>query len=65
MGEALAMRHGSARSKGQTVKECGVEELRRRYAEVKRYSDLEKTARNYKAQTAVGCDGFHPKVPWI
>ena len=26
-------------------------------------SDLEKTTRNYKAQTAVGCDGFHPKVP--
>ena len=26
-------------------------------------SDLEKAARNYKAKTGVGCDGFHPKVP--
>ena len=25
-------------------------------------SDLEKVARNYKAKTGVGCDGFHPKV---
>ena len=25
--------------------------------------DLEKTARNYKANTGVGCDGFHPTVP--
>ena len=25
-------------------------------------SDLEKAARNYKAKTEVGCDGFHPKV---
>ena len=26
-------------------------------------SDLEKAARNYKAKTGIGGDGFHPKVP--
>ena len=24
-------------------------------------SDLEKAARNYKAKTGIGCDGFHPQ----
>ena len=26
--------------------------------------DLEKALRLYKTMTGVGCDGFHPKVPW-
>ena len=26
--------------------------------------DLEKTSRMYKANTGVGCDGFHPQSPW-
>ena len=25
--------------------------------------DLDKASRSYKAETGVGCDGFHPKVP--
>ena len=35
-GEAMAMRHGSARSEGHSVKELGVEEFGGRCAEVTR-----------------------------
>ena len=40
-----------------------VEEFGVRMPRSKKESDLEKAARNYKAKTGVGCDGFHPKVP--
>ena len=42
------------------------EELRRWEEALSRLKegDLAKSWRMYKAKTGVGCDGFHPKVPW-
>ena len=31
----------------------------------KKKTDLRKTARNCKAETGVGCDGFDPKVSLV
>ena len=42
------------------------EELKRLEEALPRLKEnhLEKVSRLYKAKTGVGCDGFHPKVPW-
>ena len=42
------------------------EELKRLEEALPRLKEnhLEKVSRLYKAKTEVGCDGFHPKVPW-
>ena len=41
------------------------EEMKNSEEDVPRFKegDVERAARNCKAKTGVGCDGFHPKVP--